>query len=208
MAWMKFLGFGPVCKWEKAFPVIYEFCATVCSLVISPLPRVCLTAIDTQLSSTCPSPHLQTSRILLTYERDYWLPEIQVFFVPYSAVLIKFKYFLLTPTLFSIETKLLYFFQEHISSCYTSLLNFFHSFNLRKVTLGLLLLKWVRRTLNFSLVFKILIIFILLGSTEEVHRSLASNPYVSSSVSFRMDFSWVKQSWHSTLFFPHVLFVP
>lgn len=144
---------------EKAFPVIYQFCPTVCSLVISPLPRACLTATDTQLSSTCPSPHLQTSRILLTSERNDSLPEIQVFFVQYSALLIRFKYFLLTPTLFSIETKLLYFFQEHISSCYTSLLQFFfHSFSLRKLVLGLLLLKWVRRTLNFSLVFKILII--------------------------------------------------
>lgn len=31
--------------------------------------------------------------------------------------------------------------------------------------------------------------FILLGRTEEVDRSLVSNPCISSSVSFRMDFS-------------------
>lgn len=137
MSCMK-LRFGPVCKWEKACPVIYKIlCHCLHCLVISPLPRSCLTAADTQLTCTCPSPHLITSRVLLTGERDDSLPEIQVFFVPYSAVLVRFKYFLLTPTLFSIETKLLYFFQEYISSCYTSLLSFFfHSFSLRKIVLG------------------------------------------------------------------------
>lgn len=51
-----------------------------------------------------------------------------------SSVLIRLKYFLLA-TFCRIETlKLLYFFHEHISCCYTSLSNFFffHNFNLRK----------------------------------------------------------------------------
>lgn len=52
------LRFGPVCKWEKACPVIYKIlCHCLHCLVISPLPRSCLTAADTQLSCTSPSPH-------------------------------------------------------------------------------------------------------------------------------------------------------
>lgn len=41
-----------------------------------------------------------------------------------------------------------------------------------------------------------------MGRTEELDRPFVSNPYISSSVSFRMGFSWVKQSWHNTPFFP------
>lgn len=89
-----------------------------------------------------------------------------------SAVLIMFKHFLLTLTLFRIENlKLLSF--RNIFPAFTQAFQFFPAITLSEVVLGLLLLKWVGMALNFSLVFKIpIFIFILLVRREEVGISL------------------------------------